>query len=80
MNHDDTAHAARVDQIAALVQIALQALSMRLVTILVLLLDAGAFGWAMNEGGGTHLACAVAFAVVAWGTVHLKAPGGHRES
>lgn len=60
---------------AALINIGLNALSQRLVTILALLLDTGIFAWAISTESWVRLAGAVAFSVAAWCVIHLHPQG-----
>jgi hypothetical protein len=63
------------EELAAIVNIGLRVLSMRVLIILALVLDAALFSWAMYVGGWDRLAIAAAFAVLAWFTVHLRLEG-----
>jgi FtsH-binding integral membrane protein len=50
----------------------LRMLSMRLLTVIALVLDAGIFAWAMASDTWPRAVCAVAFAVASWCVVHLR--------
>lgn len=63
------------EQLAALTGIALRVVSLRLLIILGLMLDAVMFGWAMWAGGYDRLAIAGVFAVATWTLVHLRREG-----
>lgn len=60
------------EELAALINVALRVISVRVLIILALLLNAGLFSWAMYVGGWDRLAIAATFAVVTWATVHLR--------
>jgi hypothetical protein len=60
------------EQLAAILNIGLRVLSVRLLTLVGLLLNAGMFGWAMWAGGYDRLAIAGAFAIATWTLVHLR--------
>ena len=58
--------------LAPMVAIALRILSLRVLIILGLILDAVMFGWAMWVGGYDRLAIAAAFAAATWTLVHFR--------
>ncbi|MBA0085094.1 MAG: hypothetical protein HRJ53_08865 [Acidobacteria bacterium Pan2503] len=60
------------ETLAAILQIALRTLSIRLLTLVSLLLNAGMFGWAMWAGGYDRLAVAGAFAAATWTLIHFR--------
>lgn len=60
------------EQLAAILQIGLRLLSIRLLTLVSLLLNAGMFGWAMWAGDYPRLAIAGVFAVATWTLVHFR--------
>ena len=60
------------EQLAAVLHIGLRVLSMRLLTLVGLVLDAGMFGWAMWVGGYDRLAVAAAFALATWTLIHMR--------
>ena len=60
------------EQVAMVAAIALRVISLRLLIILGLILDAVMFGWAMWGGTYELLAIASAFAVATWTLVHLR--------
>lgn len=76
MNTNDVQQAARAEQMALLVSIALKVLSQRALTIIVLLLNAGVCSWAMYSESWPRLAGALLFAVTSWCTVNLKPSKG----
>lgn len=59
-------------QLAMMVEIGLRVLSLRVLIVLGLVLDAVMFGWAMFVGGYDRLAIAGAFALASWTLVHLR--------
>ena len=59
-------------RLADMVAIALRILSLRVLIIIGLVLDAGLFSWAMYVGGYDRLAIAGAFAIATWTLVHLR--------
>lgn len=60
------------EQLATVLHVGLRVLSMRFLTLIGLLLDAGMFGWAMWAGGYDRLAVAGAFAVATWTLIHMR--------
>lgn len=60
------------ERLAAIATIALRVVSLRLLIVLGLFLDAGMFSWAMYVGGYDRLAIAGAFALATWTLVHLR--------
>lgn len=60
------------ERLATVATIALRVVSLRLLIIIGLALDAGMFGWAMWAGGYDRLAIAGTFAVATWTLVHLR--------
>lgn len=74
MNHADQDPVGRAALVAALVNIAIRVLSGRVMILVMLTIDAAAFGYAMVTESWMRLAGAVILAAVAWATVHLKLP------
>lgn len=60
------------EQLAAVLNIALRVLNLRVLIFFGLALDAGMFGWAMYVGGYDRLAVAGAFAAATWTLIHLR--------
>jgi len=58
--------AVQVAQTAGMVRVAMQALGMRMLLLLAMLLDAGMFSWAMMVGTWDRIAAAVLFAIATW--------------
>jgi hypothetical protein len=74
MNNADTDPVGRAAHLAALVTIAIRVLSARTMTMLMLAIDAVAFGFAIYSESWIRLAGATVLAAVAWGTVNVKMP------
>lgn len=72
MNQQDLPAVSKAEQTAMLVSIALRLVSQRLVTVLVLLLNTGIFGWAMFTESWPRIAAAAIFAVASWCLVYLR--------
>jgi hypothetical protein len=60
------------EHLAQFISIGLRLLSLRLLTLVGLVLDAAMFGWAMWAGGYDRLAVAGVFAVATWTLIHLR--------
>ena len=60
------------EHLAQMLAIGLRVLSLRVLIILGLILNAVMFGWAMCAVGYDRLAIAAAFAVATWTLVHLR--------
>jgi hypothetical protein len=60
------------EQLAMILQVALRTLSIRLLTLVSLVLNAGMFGWAMWAGGYDRLAVAGVFAIATWTLIHFR--------
>ena len=60
------------EQLAAVLNIGIRVLSMRLLKLVGLLWDAGMFGWAMYAGGYDRLAVAGAFEAATWTLIHMR--------
>jgi len=54
------------------VRIGLEALSLRMLMVLALLLNAGIFGWCLLDPRWERLAAATAFAVFSYFVIHVK--------
>jgi hypothetical protein len=57
-----------------LIAIGIEALSLRMLTTLVLVADSALFAWALFNGGWQALATAVLFAIATWCVLHLRPP------
>lgn len=60
------------EQLVAVLHIGLRILSLRLLTLTGLMLDAGLFGWAMWAGGYDRLAIAATFAILTGALIHFR--------
>jgi hypothetical protein len=76
MNHAETVNIEeqqqRLSLMSAIVTLSLRVLAERIILLLVLLLDAGIFAWAMRTESVTRLAGAVLFAVAAHCLIHWR--------
>lgn len=61
-----------LERTAEIVHVALDALSIRLITVLALVLQAGIFCWAMAAPTWERVAGATLFAIASWCLVHHK--------
>lgn len=69
---EQDARARMLDRMALGVRIGLEALSIRLLMILALLLNAGIFAWCLTDPRWERLVAAVAFSVFSYFLVHVK--------
>lgn len=58
--------------VQALLTMALKALSLRLLTLVALLLNTGVFVWAMSADSWVRMAGAFGFAVTSWCVIYLR--------
>jgi O-antigen ligase len=76
--NDDTARLALdarqkvIEQTALGLRIGLEALSLRLLTVLALVLTACMFAWSLSEPRWERLVASVAFAVFSYFVIHVK--------
>ena len=73
---EQDARARMLDRMALGVRIGLEALSLRLLMVLALLVNAGIFAWALYEPRWERLVAAIAFAVFSYFLVHVKPKAG----
>jgi hypothetical protein len=64
----------RMELLAVVVNLGLQVISTRSLTILTLLLDAGIFAWAMSADSWIRLTGATIFTFASWCIVNLRPP------
>ena len=72
MNLTDSTSAAKLEQMVAIMSIAVRVLSARLVTILSLALNTGVVIYAMVGDSWVRLAAAAVFGAASWCIVNLK--------
>lgn len=76
MNLTDSNQAQNIDTKLAILTIAMQLVSLRILTTISLLLNAGVVSWAMWTESWIRLAGAAVFAITSWCIVNLKPPKG----
>ena len=69
---EQDARARLMERTAAGVRIGLEALSLRMLMVLALLLNAGIFAWCLLEPRWERLAAACGFAVFSYFVIHVK--------